>query len=49
MYTIRPEPEIQDDIKDKLVAFLNQIEKSDCKDDFRVGYEARQVSITKIC
>ena len=44
-------PYIQDNIAEHLTKFLNQIEKYDRKDDFRVGYEARQVSImiTEVC
>ena len=39
----RPVPWIQENIKKHLTKFLRQIEESDQKDDFRVGYEARQV------
>ena len=42
-------PWIQDNIAENLTKFLNQIEKYEHKDDFRVGYEARQVSITEVC
>ena len=45
--TTRPVQWIQDNIKEHLITFLSQIEKCDCKDDFRVGYEARQVSTIK--
>lgn len=40
----RPIPWIQEDIKKRLKIFLRQIEECDRKDDFRIGYEARQVS-----
>ena len=39
--TSRPVPWVQEDIKKHLTTFLSQIEASESKNDFRVGYEAR--------